>query len=249
MSAPASRGGAPGSRRTKEQVADGEVRDAEGHSVPTRSSTEDADAPSTSSRAASIAWVKGIHCDTVCIQSGKSESGTFAPVKIRRKPNRTFDSTAASRTRSARAALISPSPVQEKAATTMTRASAGIDSAGDLDAEDQRADEEREGGDEGAVQDNRDCAAEEERETGSRADEDRPERVLVASPRRRGTSSRTSRGRPRTGSRFPRRRTRRRQGRPTARCTPSTGSGRSARRRGSGCRSSASASRRARGSS
>ncbi len=40
----------------------------------------------------------------------------------------TFESTAVSRTRSASAAVISPSPVQEKAATRMTSASAGIES-------------------------------------------------------------------------------------------------------------------------
>ena len=63
----------------------------------------------------------------------------------------TLFSTAFSRMRRLTAPLISPSPVHEKAAIRTVSASGASELAGQVDAEDQRADGEREGADEGAV--------------------------------------------------------------------------------------------------
>ena len=101
-------------------------------SVASRPVTSENGSPAARSRAAWIACVRGSTCETSCIQVGSSEIGTFAPVKMSKNPKMTFESTAFSRTRSETAALVSPSPVQENAATRITTARPGIDPAGRL---------------------------------------------------------------------------------------------------------------------
>ena len=124
-------------------------------------------------RAASIACVNGSHPDSVAIQSGSSEIGMFAPVKMSRNPKMTFESTAFSRIRSESAALISPSPVHEKAATRITRASAGTDETRDVDAENEAPDRSEKAATNAPFEDDGQRAPEEERDAARRADEDR----------------------------------------------------------------------------
>src|SRR5213076_164552 len=76
------------------------------------------------------AGVNGIPCAAVLIQLGRSSSGTFAPVKISRKPKMTFESTAFSRIRRLAAAFTNPRPVQERAAIRTTSPSGASELVG-----------------------------------------------------------------------------------------------------------------------
>jgi hypothetical protein len=84
-------------------------------SVATSPRTSWSDAPAATARAASIPWVSGSARPTCSIQAGSESTATFAPQKTSRMPTNTFESTAVSRMRRPSAALISPSPVHEKA--------------------------------------------------------------------------------------------------------------------------------------
>ncbi len=91
-----------------------------------------------------------------------------------------LDSTATSRTRSPRAAIASPRPVQEKAATVTRNDEHGNGGPRDRHVKDERAEDERDEGAQQAIDDDRQGPSEEERDASRGAREQQAEGLGVA---------------------------------------------------------------------